>query len=115
MYIEKAFVEVDLSVNKKAFKYLVHESLDCPVCNKRTTEVSWWEKSRRPNGSSKLCHPLKRIPVCGMLWWKKFCPIDKVHYHTSCNKCKVDWIRTAKKEQQYNPVFEEKNFKGKYE
>ena len=42
----------------------------------------------------RVCTPFKRQYVKGMWWWKVSCPIDGIHTHRKCNRCKANFIRT---------------------
>lgn len=100
VYRTKAIVPFE-SVEKNIFRYVLHESENCPLCGRG---VSNWGK----NLISEKCHPLKRLVVAGFWWWKKKCPIESVHYHTACIDCNIKWIRTGSKQEQYVANYEEK-------
>lgn len=95
-------------VNKNTYKFLLHEENRCPICRKADdyyVYVTYNEKNYTV--TSEECHPLKRL-VIGRSWWfwKKYCPVEKIHDHFKCSACKISWIKFS--EKKYEPNYQER-------
>lgn len=90
-YRELATLEKEQPVDN-VYRYILRKLDLCPVCSRKIPISICRSGYYEPNPDYKLCHPLKRISVKGIWWWKKYCPVDGIHQHITCNKCYVDWI-----------------------
>lgn len=107
IYRTAAIVKVD-AAPKNVYKYFVLNSNICPVCNINIREYSdkrnLSNQSRR--GITKYCHPLKRIVVKGRWFWKKYCPVERIHDHVTCEICNVSWIYFS--DRDFEPNYQER-------
>lgn len=90
-------------VHKNIYKYILRTNYNCPICKFEIPVKHYIYGILVENDKYKLCHPLKRITVKGFWWWKKYCPVDGVHHHLSCNECKVSWITMQADQSEANP------------
>lgn len=103
MYRELAITTPE-PIKRNIFKYVVHNSLRCPVCDTNIDDKYWGYKPQPMYyGKRKFCHPLKRIIVRGFWWWRKYCPVDGIHHHCYCNSCKIKWVCMFKDQSGANP------------
>ena len=97
------------------YRYVLRENNYCPICEEEVTSTlrvhSVDPMYRRVyyenNPRYKLCHPLKRIVVKGFWWWRKHCPVEGIHHHVSCKKCKISWLIMAENQSEANPDIKE--------
>lgn len=87
------------------YQYVLRDNCCCPICKNGVN--LYVDRLSGPIGRTDLCHPLKRIIVKGMWWWRKYCPVEGVHYHTVCNTCKVSWIVMSDDQSEANPEIKE--------
>lgn len=59
---------------------------DCPVCG------AFVGRDYDNNIRRKRCYPEKRATIKGFWWWAKKCPLNGVHDHYKCKKCKTIWV-----------------------
>ncbi len=107
-----ANIVAPIQESKSTYRYVVHNSRSCPICeldcestvpHRNSFQINWVSK---PRGSVKHCHPLKRVVVRGQWFWKKYCPVEKIHFHCHCNECKISWIEFSA--NQFEPNYQER-------
>jgi len=76
--------------HKNVYKYVQRDSFLCPVCNTPIVKNNYDTRY----DEVKHCYPFSRLLIKGIFWWKKYCPIDGIHFHMRCKKCNVSWIMT---------------------
>lgn len=80
---------------KDVFKYmeLPHDKECCTCCGSKFRYVLEPITDSYTNYVVRVyCHPFKRIPVLGILWWKKLCPLKGVHAHITCQRCSAHFV-----------------------
>lgn len=107
IYRTAALVKVS-PAPKNVYKYLVLDDKICPLCERNVTEYigSWNSYNQYKRGFYIVCHPLKRIVVKGKWFWKKYCPVERIHDHVTCDRCKISWIQFSQK--NFEPNYQER-------
>ena len=91
-------------ISRNIYRYILRTDNICPICKKQVHSTIMYDFVRyKDNPGYILCHPLKRIVVKGFWWWRKYCPVEGVHHHLTCPKCKVSWITMQPDQSEANP------------
>lgn len=108
IYRTAALVKIE-EAPKNVYKYLVLNTNVCAVCNKNIREYSSLYRNNDGfyrRGYERHCHPLKRIVVKGRWFWKKYCPVERIHSHVKCELCNISWIYFS--EENFEPNYQER-------
>lgn len=79
----------------RLYRYILRQNYFCPLCECDTNNNHHWDSYCNKYitlGIFTDCHPLRRIVVHGIWWWRKYCPVDNIHRHVTCRDCRIEWI-----------------------
>lgn len=83
---------------KNVYRYIEHNSFECPFCRRKITETNWGALLTSDRGKYRACSPQNRVVVKGFWFWRSYCPINGLHCHAKCFECKLEWIQMIKSE-----------------
>lgn len=87
-YRDYISMPMEKAPNKDNYSYVLRDNYACPICRNIIDKNNYTTLYN----SVQHCYPFRRLLIRGSFWWRKYCPIDGIHYHVKCKKCNIKWI-----------------------